>query len=292
MPFRNGSAAAIVVLLCILQSLGLSQIPNAGFENWTNGSPDGWATSNVSQVLTPVHQSSNAHTGTSAVYGVVASLPPIIIQPLIQTGPVGQGFPYNGRPAAFTGYYQFSPIEGDRLAINVGLFIGGLENGTPVGLAAAPLVSTVTSYTQFTVPFVYFNPGVPDTCVVQVQIVGPNGGDFHVGSSFLLDDIAMSGTTDVEQGSGTIPLTTSLEQNYPNPFNPSTTIRYALPSRSHVTLVVFNTLGQQVATLVQGEMEAGQHLVTFNASDLSSGVYFCRLQAGDFVQTRKMLLTR
>ena len=83
-----------------------------------------------------------------------------------------------------------------------------------------------------------------------------------------------------------------LYQNYPNPFNPSTTIRYGLPSRSHVTLTVFNTLGQQVATLVQGEQEAGYHEVQFDASSLASGVYLYRLQAGDFVHTNRLLLLK
>jgi formylglycine-generating enzyme len=87
-----------------------------------------------------------------------------------------------------------------------------------------------------------------------------------------------------------IPLTFSLDQNYPNPFNPSTTIRYAVPVRSHVTLTIFNTIGQQVATLVQGEQEAGYHEVRFEASGLASGVYLYRMQAGDFVQTRKLVL--
>jgi hypothetical protein len=84
----------------------------------------------------------------------------------------------------------------------------------------------------------------------------------------------------------------SLEQNFPNPFNPSTTIRYGLPSRSHVTLTVFNTLGQQVAKVVQGEQEAGFHEVQFDASGLASGVYLYRLTAGSYVETRKLLLVR
>ena len=88
---------------------------------------------------------------------------------------------------------------------------------------------------------------------------------------------------------GDVPQLYTLQQNYPNPFNPSTTIRFAIPERSHVQLTVFNTLGQQVATLVQGEQEAGYHEVQFDASELASGVYLYRLQAGDFVQTRKLL---
>ena len=97
---------------------------------------------------------------------------------------------------------------------------------------------------------------------------------------------------DVRELGGSIPTRYALEQNYPNPFNPSTTIRYALPRRTAVTLVVYNTLGQEVATLVQGEKEAGYHEAVFDASGSASGVYFYRLTAGDFIETRKLLLLR
>lgn len=89
-----------------------------------------------------------------------------------------------------------------------------------------------------------------------------------------------------------IPQRFELGQNYPNPFNPSTTIRYGLPHRSTVQLSVFNTLGQQIATLVQGEREAGYHEVQFDGSGLSSGVYFYRLTAGDYVATKKLLILK
>jgi hypothetical protein len=82
----------------------------------------------------------------------------------------------------------------------------------------------------------------------------------------------------------------TLSQNYPNPFNPTTTIRYALPHRSRVTLSVFNTLGQKVTELVNGDIDAGFHEVQFNANNLASGVYFYRLNAGSFMETNKLVL--
>jgi photosystem II stability/assembly factor-like uncharacterized protein len=106
---------------------------------------------------------------------------------------------------------------------------------------------------------------------------------------------------DVQEHNG-LPKSFSLEQNYPNPFNPTTTIRYATSQRSHLSLIVYNMLGQRVATLVDGEVQAGYHEVQFsaiggsapggNAAGLASGVYFYRLQKAGFVQTRKLLLVR
>ena len=83
-----------------------------------------------------------------------------------------------------------------------------------------------------------------------------------------------------------------LEQNYPNPFNPSSIIRFSLPRYQYVTLKVFDVLGREMATLVDGELSPGEHSVVFNAKDLPSGVYFYRLQAGSFAQTKKLILLR
>ena len=84
----------------------------------------------------------------------------------------------------------------------------------------------------------------------------------------------------------------NLLQNYPNPFNPSTLISYSLPSGSNVKLTVFNSLGQTVKILENGYKSAGEHSLTFNASELPSGVYFYRLEAGKFTQVRKMMFMK
>ena len=84
----------------------------------------------------------------------------------------------------------------------------------------------------------------------------------------------------------------ALYNNYPNPFNPSTTIRYQIPDRSLVTLKVCNILGREVAILINEEKTAGTYELTWNAENLPSGVYFYRIQAGEFIQTKKMILLK
>jgi len=93
-------------------------------------------------------------------------------------------------------------------------------------------------------------------------------------------------------GTATVPLESSLEQNYPNPFNPSTTISYALPKDCKVTLKIYNSIGQEVATLVDGVESAGFHSAVWNASNLSSGVYFYRMTAGEFTSVKRLTLVK
>ena len=94
-----------------------------------------------------------------------------------------------------------------------------------------------------------------------------------------------------------VPATFQLSQNYPNPFNPSTTIEFTLPERSFVKLVIFNTLGQEIETLVSEEKGAGTHQIVWNAGEFPSGIYLYRLDArsttfGSLTSEKKMLLVK
>jgi hypothetical protein len=89
-----------------------------------------------------------------------------------------------------------------------------------------------------------------------------------------------------------VAMTYELSQNYPNPFNPSTTIQFTIPTQNVVTLKIFNILGQEVMTILNEKMDAGKHIVKFDASKLTSGVYLYQVSAGKFVETKKMILLK
>ncbi len=108
-----------------------------------------------------------------------------------------------------------------------------------------------------------------------------------------------SAITDLQKEDKTIPTVFKLEQNYPNPFNPSTVIKFGIPERSNVLIKIYDILGEEVTTLVNEELGAGWYERSFNASELSSGVYIYRIQAsqkggqaGNFISTKKMLLLK
>ncbi len=112
----------------------------------------------------------------------------------------------------------------------------------------------------------------------------PAGGE---GRSVVTDKLPVSN----EPISG-LPIKFDLDQNYPNPFNPTTNIKFALPENANVRLSVYNMLGQKVATLVDGRMNAGFHTVSFDARSLASGMYIYRIEAGSFQSVKKMMLIK
>jgi hypothetical protein len=96
----------------------------------------------------------------------------------------------------------------------------------------------------------------------------------------------------VELAAGSLPAAFRLDQNYPNPFNPTTTITFGIPEKAHVTIEVFNMLGQRVSTLIDSERPAGRHVVLFEARDLPGGIYMYRMRAGRFSDARQLIVLK
>lgn len=134
------------------------------------------------------------------------------------------------------------------------------------------------------------NNGLTNNNVTSLVVSGTNlfaGTDGGVWRRPLSEMI-----TGVEHQQSNLPTKFALEQNYPNPFNPTTIIKYEIPQNGFVSLKVYDILGKEVALLENGIENAGRYEVKFDGSNLSSGVYFYRIQAGSFSKTKKLLLLK
>ena len=162
------------------------------------------------------------------------------------------------------------------------LFAG---KGTGAGTGGVFLsTNNGTSWTQV-------NTGLPDT--TKVDALAASGANLFASTDkgFFRRPLSEM-VTSVQMVSTDVPTHLNLAQNYPNPFNPSTTISFSLPSKSFVLLKAFDALGREVLTLVAEELSAGTYSRQWNASNVPSGIYFYRLQAGDYFETKRMVLLR
>jgi subtilisin-like proprotein convertase family protein len=167
-------------------------------------------------------------------------------------------------------------------------FIGTVLNDS----AASPISSGTPPFTGT------WRPSTPLTALNDVPVNGSwvlSINDNATGDTGLLKAWCIQVTYQVITGgiqTIEIPNYYSLAQNYPNPFNPSTSIKYSVPAPTNVTLKIFDVLGKEVATLVNEMKQPGFHTVDFNASNLASGIYFYRIDAGEFTSVKRMALIK
>lgn len=277
-----------------LQQIIYSQIPNSSFENWTDGLPDGWWAPNVTGFLTVVEQTTDAHSGSYAVRGEVKNLFGINIPPsIIPAEGEEPGLPVSLRYYSLSGFFKFFPVEGDQLTISLGMY----KNGELIGYGGGYISTTTSDYTYFAENITYTSDEIPDTLFYIITICGVGGtldSSFHAGTVYYADDVAVStSTVGIDKDVYKLNLF-SLNQNYPNPFNPSTTISFQIPVSGHIILKVYDILGREVKTLLNEYKTAGLHKIEFRIEkdQLASGIYFYRLQAGNFIETKKMVLMR
>ncbi len=118
-------------------------------------------------------------------------------------------------------------------------------------------------------------------------------GNVLTESGFLVDTLYRGQIMSVDKEDGeAYPLTYSLGQNYPNPFNPQTVITFTLPKPEYVKISVYNTLGQRILILLDKPMQTGRHQIEFTAPNLASGIYFYRIEAGEFRDVKRMVLMK
>src|SRR5574338_1717231 len=276
----------ILVISIVSISTLNAQIPNSGFENWIDDiTPQEWGTNNFPSVWTTVSRTSTAHSGSFAAKLEITNFNGGHMFPVLSTT-----FQVNQTYTSINGYYQFHPTNSEVVfAIFAFFFKDGLSASGVFEIETAS-----ESYSSFNM-FIEGSNEVADSVMLQIQILSESTTDPGIGSYALIDQLSFGQTTDVEN-SEQLPLSFNLEQNYPNPFNPNTKISWQSPVSGWQTLKVYDILGNEVATLVDEYRNAGNYEIDFNslktvhATSLPSGIYFYRLQAGDYVETKKMIL--
>jgi len=263
------------------------QVPNNSFEEWENDEPVNWFSSNAEDYPTLVTRTDDAHSGSFALKIESQQINGNLFIGYINNGADGNGTPVSERYEALNLYYKLMKNTVSTYFWAIVSIRAGEES---IGGGAVSIFDAQDNFTHLSVPIMYVDERVPDNVTIFFW-VGDAQLDPAAGGSFaVIDDVSFGDVqTDVENDVNN-PTAFKLEQNFPNPFNPSTKIKYTVPaSGEKVTLKVYNVLGNELATLVDDVKSAGAYEVNFNASSLTSGTYFYKLQTGNLVETKKMI---
>lgn len=276
-----------LLVLIIISAPLYAQIPNSGFEQWDQGEPIDWITSNE-WFLNTVSQTASSHSGLSALKLQTLSMNEFLIPAIVSAGTDGYGFPISERHEQLSFYYKFNKtVSTAYLYIAVGV----KKNGETIGAEFITITEAADDFVVMNIPITYLSNEVPDSAIIVLQVADQVSDLSASGSYAVIDDISFNAVSDVEEDD--LKLSDFiLAQNYPNPFNPSTIISWQSPRGSWQTIKVYDLLGRVVATLVDEYKPAGSYAVDFDASKLSSGVYLYRLQSNSEIITRKMTLIK
>ena len=240
-----------------------------------------------------VTKTTDAHSGQ---YAAIVQTGYVSLSGLLSYGrfeKIGQtnyfyGWPFTARPDTLRFWYKFIPAGNDTGLAGIGL---SKWNGSHVviGLGMMQVFNNTTSYTLAEIPIEYYSSETPDT--IMISFVSSFNSNPTAGTMLFIDDISLDYPTGVKEITSNTPETFLLTA-YPNPFNPSTTIRYQIPEMSFVTIKVYDVLGNEIATIVNEEKTIGSYEVEFDASELTSGIYFYQLKADNYIETKKMVLLK
>lgn len=285
------SGLFLIFLLTLLNEKSFCQIPNASFENWSGGDPEEWETSNE-DAAGSVTQSSNAHTGSSAVALNVINMGGGIYMGgalILDGNSDDELIPVSSPPDAIHGWYIANFISGDRVQVSSGV----VKDTVGSGVALSYITESSSVYKEFIINYTYPLLKEGDSVSMTFNLVGGSKYFAHLGSNIIIDDLFFgaanntTGTGEVIQ-EGNI----SLEQNQPNPATDKTNIIYSLTTASPVTLEIFDLLGRKIKTVVNTYQTPGRYKAILDVSDLSAGNYLYQLTAFGAVRTDRLVVIK
>jgi len=275
-----------LVSLIVLSLLTKAQIDNASFENWTAGNPDGWTTGNAGPYLF-CSESNNAHDGSLAVFDKVVNFFGNEFASPLCYGALCMGAGTATAPQAIHGWYMLTSAGNDYVYVTGAMF----DNS---GAGTGGGITTLTAsnvYKEFVVNM-YYTSGVPngDSLLLDFLIANDTAGAWHNGTSYTLDDLsfgALSGVSTLTAQSST-----ALESISPNPSFQTAQIIYTVASEGETILNLYDVSGHLVKNIVNEHQGPGRYKSFVDVSDMSQGIYFCKLINGTSCDILKLDVQR
>lgn len=276
----------ILIFLLVVQMKNdlIGQIPNSGFENWTDSGFFGIFTPNDWRgVIYNFERTSDCYSGTYALLGKGYWNRTFYTDPRISAN-----FPIAERPNKLVGFLKYYTNDGDTLFISSKL----LQKGKTIGTGSLLIINNIDEYTRFEVDYIYTDINIPDSCEISFENKNKTA-PYHLRgeTKFHLDDISFSTTTSIK--SEDIDLGRIVYHgNYPNPFNSETVLRLSVSRSEEVSIEIINLLGQVVSKYYTGILDKGIYNLKYNLSGFNSGMYFLVITTSNYSITSKIMLLK
>lgn len=275
-----------ILLLLVLALPVQAQILNAGFEEWTDGNPTHWQTSNSPPTLENVKASPNGHSGAQCLNGYVATIFYVGFTPVLSSSTNShRGFYMDKAYTSLKGWYKFTSAKGDQFQVSITTSHGDTAVGT-----GTLLLGEASGWMEFNVPINYFLPSTPDSSIILITIVGANNSStVNSGSQFYLDDLSYGYLSDTRSASTSEKLSIDI---LTNPCSESTPIRIQAANETSASFEVFDQNGKSQISSKQIPLQSGSNLLSLETKELHSGVYYIRFSIGNQTETRKLIVLR
>jgi len=286
---NNGSINTVSwVILDNISFIGTTQnVPNPDFENWTTQSTyllNGWE-NNSSGSGTNVMRTTDVYAGSYAMklQGYTQTLGPNSNN---NNGNWGPTFPVTSTPTSLKGFYKFIPQNGDSFDIYIGLW----KNGQGVGGGGFNSPSTVNTYTPFSVPINYNStpPQAPDSATIQIQFRtgnNPRGLSVAYIDNLSFDRFIYFGINEASSQINNVIV-------FPNPTNGKLNLNFDLIQNENIVISIYDINGQEALKLTNQYLDAGNHNLTFDVSNLSNGIYFLMTKNGNSITHSKLMISK
>lgn len=274
---KNLLSLFTVLFTCII-AVAQNPVPNPGFENWVSLNPVSWTANNFGPY--PISQSFIAHTGASSVRGeVILSGPSTCLAPLLISSTLGQGFSVSQLYGNLKFWCRFNAVSSDILFGSVSILNASM---TVIGSGTEIIFTSITSWTEYTVPIAYTGSG-PSKCLITFTIGdGTGSGNPNCGSYFLIDDVQLTDVIGIEETSANAASFTVVA----NPASENILIERNFTS-TKATAELLDCLGKKITEII---FAPGEKNASINVKSLSAGIYFVQLTSDKRKVTRKVVV--